>query len=278
MIACPGVRQSDIRGHYNLTTPFYRLLWGVHIHHGLWEGNESSRAAQQNLTETLIREARIERGARVLDVGCGMGGSSIHLAKALGCDVTGVTISPVQRWWATQRARWNRVGGRARFQCSDAEKLDMQVGSLDAVWCIECSEHLFDKPRFFERAASWLKPGGCIALCAWLAGDDLQSEAKVKDVFDVCEGFFCPSLGSTEDYCGWMRSAGLTMERVHDWTSRVDRTWELCRDRVQKTHMRWLARVIDANTVMFLDRFDTILRAYRTGAMKYGCFVARKPG
>lgn len=277
MIACPSVRQSDIRGHYNLTTPFYRLLWGVHIHHGLWEGNESSRAAQQNLTETLIREARIAHGSRVLDVGCGMGGSSIHLAKAMGCDVTGVTISPVQRWWATQRARWNRVGSRTQFHCTDAEKLEMPAGSLDAVWCIECSEHLFDKPRFFAKAASWLKPGGCIALCAWLAGDDLQSEAKVKDVYDVCEGFFCPSLGSTDDYCGWMRDAGLTVERVHDWTSRVDRTWELCRDRVQKTHMRWLAKAIDANTVMFLDRFDTILRAYRTGAMKYGCFVARTP-
>ena len=37
-----------------------------------------------------------------------------------------------------------------------------------------------------------------------------------------------------------------------------------------------LARVIDPNTVMFLDRFDTILQAYQTGAMKYGCFVARK--
>ncbi len=40
--------------------------------------------------------------------------------------------------------------------------------------------------------------------------------------------------------------------------------------------MPWLARMIDRNTVMFLDRFETILQAYRSGAMKYGCFIAER--
>ena len=61
MIACPTVRKQDIRSHYNLTTLFYRLLWGRHIHHGLWSGDESATVAQQQLTETLAREARIMR-------------------------------------------------------------------------------------------------------------------------------------------------------------------------------------------------------------------------
>ncbi len=41
MISCPSVEKRVIRTHYNLATPFYRLLWGRHIHHGLWEGSES---------------------------------------------------------------------------------------------------------------------------------------------------------------------------------------------------------------------------------------------
>lgn len=277
MLSCPTVRQADIRHHYDLTTPFYRLLWGVHIHHGLWEGNESSAAAQQNLTDTLIRKAGIREGERVLDVGCGMGGSSIYLAKALGCDVTGITISPVQRWWAARRSRWAGVSGRAAFVGADAEQIEFEPASFDTIWCIECSEHLFDKPRFFQRAAGWLRPGGKIALCAWLAGDEPYSDAAARDLHDVCEGFFCPSLGTSQDYISWMEQAGLKVEQFEDWTSRVDRTWEICRDRVQQTRVRWLARVIDRQSVMFLDRFETILRAYRTGAMKYGCFVAKKP-
>jgi hypothetical protein len=41
--------------------------------------------------------------------------------------------------------------------------------------------------------------------------------------------------------------------------------------------MPWLARRIDRNMSCFLDRFETILDAYRSGAMQYGCFVFRAP-
>jgi tocopherol O-methyltransferase len=53
MIVCPSVRKQDIRSHYNLTTLFYRLLWGRHIHHGLWSGDESASVAQQQLRTSL---------------------------------------------------------------------------------------------------------------------------------------------------------------------------------------------------------------------------------
>ena len=80
MIHSPAVSKSVIQGHYDLSTFFYWLFWGPHIHHGLWERNESSRVAQIQLTERLADYADIRRGQRLLDIGCGMGGSSIHLA------------------------------------------------------------------------------------------------------------------------------------------------------------------------------------------------------
>ena len=123
MIACSTVRKHDIRSHYNLTTLFYRLLWGRHIHHGLWTGEESASAAQQHLTETLAAEAEIQPGQRVLDVGCGMGSSSIHLAAKLNCEVTGVTISAVQRRWAQLAAIGHRVARTTKFLCADAEQI-----------------------------------------------------------------------------------------------------------------------------------------------------------
>jgi tocopherol O-methyltransferase len=284
MIACPTVQKQDIRSHYDLTTLFYRLLWGRHIHHGLWTEDELSakaavakpQVAQQRLTETLIAEARIQPGQAVLDVGCGMGSSSIYLAANLGCQVTGVTISPVQRHWARWCARWHRVARQTEFLCADAEHAEFKPASFDAVWSIECTEHLFDKAAFFKKAGQWLKPGGRVAICAWLAGSALNSQTA-EQVHHVCEGFLCPSLGTQEDYSDWMADAGLNLVRYHDWTSRVDRTWEICRDRVRRTRMHWLARLIDRNSVVFLERFDTILQAYRSGAMKYGCFIAERP-
>ncbi|HQU41197.1 MAG: hypothetical protein B7Z73_01470, partial [Planctomycetia bacterium 21-64-5] len=194
MIHCPAVRKDGIRWHYDLSTLFYRLLWGRHIHHGLWDGSESPAVAQQKLTETLASAAGIHGAERVLDVGCGMGGSSIFLAKRHHCRVSGVTLSPLQRIWASSAARLQGVARQTDFRCVDAEQAVILPGSFDVVWSIECTEHLFDKPKFFQRAAEWLRPGGRVAICAWLAGNPLDGEEQRKLVYDVCEGFFCPSL------------------------------------------------------------------------------------
>lgn len=277
MIACDTVEKRSIRGHYDLSTLFYRLLWGPHIHHGLWNGDESPRQAQVQLTETLADLAEIAGGERLLDVGCGMGGSSIHLAKRRGCRATGITVSRVQRLWAGASATLQGVGRQADFRIADAETVEFPEEFFDVVWSIECTEHFFDKPRFFQRAARWVKPGGRVAICAWLAGDPPLDASQEKKTYDVCEGFLCPSLGTMEDYRNWMTSAGLTVQSSLDWTSRVLRTWEICRDRVRSSGVRGLARLLDRETVRFIDRFETILDAYRSGAMKYGALVAVRP-
>lgn len=277
MISVPTVRQKSIQAHYDLSTLFYRLLWGPHLHHGLWQSDESSRVAQLHLTEKLTELAGIQRGERVLDVGCGMGGSTIHLAKVLGCHTQGVTLSPLQRKWASLSARWHGVSQTSHFRCLDIEQTDYDPQQFDVVWSIECTEHLFDKPQLLQKAARWLKPGGRVAICAWLAGENLEREEQIQQVKDVCRGFLCPSLGTASDYIAWMEAAGLQMSHVQDWTDRVSRTWEICRERVRRFRIRWIARAIDQESVLFLDHFDTILDAYRNGAMRYGCFVAQKP-
>lgn len=277
MIECPAVQKTVVQWHYDLSTVFYRLLWGPHIHHGLWDANESPQKAQVQLTEAMADLAKISDGDKLIDVGCGMGASSIHLARTRKCNATGITISPLQQGWATTSAAWHRVNSRVRFLQADAESFQLETGSVDVVWSIECTEHLFDKAAFFSNATEWLRPGGRMAICAWLAGEQLDSPALEQQVFDVCEGFFCPSLGTAEDYIGWMREAGLKIDRWHNWTNRVAQTWDICEQRVRRSGVRWLASLIDRDTVMFLDRFSTLRQAYDTGAMQYGCFVAEKP-
>lgn len=275
MIACSTVAKRDIQLHYDLATVFYRILWGRHIHHGLWEGTESPSQAQQNLVDTLARLANIAAGDRVVDVGCGMGGSSLYLAM-LGAHVTGITLSPVQRCWAAAAARWRGLADRATFRRADAESIELPAASFDVVWSVECTEHLFDKPLFFRRAADWVRPGGRLAICAWLAGDAPHSPTVVQKVHDVCEGFLCPSLGTEDEYRSWITAAGFRLEHVHDWTARVSDTWRICLQRVRRSRVRWLARLAHRGSVDFLDRFDVILDAYQSGAMKYGCFIARR--
>jgi tocopherol O-methyltransferase len=275
VIRCFSVQKHVIRTHYNISTPFYWLLWGSHIHHGFWEADESPREAQLKLTERLANLARISDGNRLVDIGCGMGASSIHLANTRGCHCLGVTISALQRHWASLAAWRHGVRNRVDFRCGDAEQIELPPHSVDVVWSIECTEHLFEKSAFFERAADWLKPGGRMAICAWLAGDT-ASDARRQLVHDVCEGFFCPSLGTANDYERWMENAGLNVEHSLDWTDRVSRTWEICARRVRRSRVRRVAQLFGRDSALFIDRFATILRAYESGAMKYGCFVARK--
>jgi tocopherol O-methyltransferase len=276
MIEFPTVEKSVIRNHYDITTLFYRLFWGPHIHHGYWEGNESSSRAQIQLTERLAQHAGIERGSTVYDIGCGMGGSSVWLAKQLECKVTGVTLSPVQRAYAASGAAVRMVRPQPKFLRADAEKLEMPTASTDVVWSIECTEHLFDKPAFFKKAASWLRPSGRFAICAWLTGELPMTPSQTEQARNVCKGMFCPSLGSQSDYVRWFEDSGLTIVQTGLWTRQVERTWEICLRRVERSGVRYLARVLGSNHVLFLDHFQSILDAYRSGAMEYGYFIAEK--
>ncbi len=168
--------------------------------------------------------------------------------------------------------------GIVPLQCTpiNAESIQFEPDSADIVWSIECTEHLFDKPAFFRKAATWLKPGGRFALCAWLAGESPLSDIHHQQAMSVCEGMFCPSLGSQSDYVAWFADAGLKVTNTQIWTKQVKQTWEICRRRVERTGARYLAKILGKNHVLFLDHFDAILSAYESGAMEYGCFIAEK--
>ena len=277
MISIEGVRKDSIRSHYQLGTLFYRLLWGPHIHHGLWNADESPYVAQCQLTDSLADLAGISQGDKIVDIGCGMGGSAIRLAKRRGCDVTGVTLSPVQKRWASVSSTFNRVSKQTRFLAEDAEKVCFDSESFDVVWSVECTEHLFNKPEFFRRAIDWLRPGGRIAICVWFEGEDTSMSGHREQCEEVCERFVCPSLATRADYCGWMTDHGMRITHDEVWTDRVTRTWEICKQRVERTGVRHLAKLIDREQVDFIDGFDALLNAYRSGAMQYGAIVAEKP-
>ncbi len=112
-------------GHfYDLGSPYYLRVWGEHIHDGYYAtGRESAEDAQIALVRTLAAEARIGPHDSVLDVGCGVGGSSIWLAQNRGAQTLGITISPAQARIATDLA--NRGRADCSFLLMDAEALSL---------------------------------------------------------------------------------------------------------------------------------------------------------
>ncbi|MGB3136807.1 MAG: methyltransferase domain-containing protein, partial [Nodosilinea sp.] len=141
------------------------FYWGEHIHLGHY-GTPPRRkgflAAKADFVHEMVRWGGLDRlpaGTIVLDVGCGIGGSSRILARDYGFAVTGVTISPNQ----VQRAQQlTPPGVSAKFQVDDAMALSFPNASFDVVWSVEAGPHMPDKAVFAYELLRVLKPGGVL--------------------------------------------------------------------------------------------------------------------
>jgi tocopherol O-methyltransferase len=264
--------------HYDALDRFYREIWGEHVHHGLWRtGGETPLAAVEALTALVAERLALEPGDAVCDVGCGYGGTSRLLADRWGCQVTGLTLSDKQIAYA------NSAHPRAnpRLIRQDWLTNDFADSSFDAVLSIESSEHMVDKQHFFAEVARTLKPGGRFATCVWLSSER-PSPAAINHLLEpICREGRLPSMGSETEYRAMIADAGLVLSGFEDITRFVWKTWWLCLVRAAKgvlTEKSYRTFLLDpANgDRLFAITLLRILIAYRTGAMRYGVFWARK--
>jgi len=263
------VTSAVVREHYDAFSLIYRTFWGDHIHHGLFErGDESAAEATVRLLESCVQQLDLHSGARVLDAGCGHGGTAVFLAQRLGCQVLGLTLSSKQAQLARENAQRAGVDRHTSFVEADVACFEFPVSSFDCVWTMESSEHFFDKPRYFHNAARTLRPGGKLLLAAW-TGSMRQPAVRA-----VAEAFLCPELWTAEEYVAQLDAAGLTVRHRQDLTGRVLHTWEICRDlaAVAAPVRKFLPRAVND----FADGIDVILDAYRTGDLAYTVVVAEK--
>lgn len=269
--------EDKIQVHYDNVSPYYRLFWGDHVHHGFWvRGDESQAQAQCQLVEKLAQTAGVARGSKVLDVGCGLGGSSRWLARHLDCEVVGITVSPYQVEMAAELSGRQQLDGHTCFKLHDANRLGFPDASFDAIWVIECSEHLRDKEMFIAQCARLLRPGGVLALCAWVAPNDAVTQEQARLLQHICEAMLCPGLARRIDYTDWMTQNGLTVFHSTDITRQVERTWQLCTAIAKLPATQFVLRSLDEQTRLFVEAFPAMLEAYRTGAMGYAMCCAKK--
>jgi len=267
---------ADVGGHYDELDETYRSIWGEHVHHGYWRtGRETPEEATEALVGLVAERLELSPGQKLVDIGCGYGATAALLAARHGVAVTGFTLSEAQ--WRIAAAR----AGALDFKCRDWLDNGLPDASFDRAYAIESSEHMVDKPRFFAEVARTLKPRGRFANCVWLSSEN-PSPAAINHLLEpICREGRLPSMGSESEYRAMMRQAGLEVIGFEDLTAKVWRTWFLCLTRAAKgivTDRSYRTFLLDPRNSdrSFAVTLLRILWAYRSGAMRYGLFAARK--
>lgn len=268
--------------------------WGEHIHLGYYNEEEMKKGykkknfiqAKYDFVDEMMKLGNIspstDSGAKVLDVGCGVGGTSRYLAKKLGpnASVTGITLSPNQVKRATELAQEQGVPN-AKFNVMNALAMEFEDNTFDIVWACESGEHMPDKEAYINEMMRVLKPGGKFVMATWCQRDDRQVPFDEKDKRDLrflYEEWTHPYFISIEKYAEII-DATKVMNQVTtaDWVKETIASWR---------HSIWVG-VYDPRGFIFKPNkylkclrdaycLERMHRAFDRGLMQYGMFAATK--
>jgi tocopherol O-methyltransferase len=263
--------KNKVIEHYDVVSPYYSSLWGQHLHHGYWiRGDESKEKAQIQLIEHLAQLACVKPGSDILDIGCGLGGSSLFLARNYNAATTGITNSAVQVQMAIQAAARERLN--AKFLLMDAHAMNFQK-QFDVLWSVESISHYEHREAFFASAAKLLKPGGLFAITDWFKKKNL-TRAETREFINPIEKGMFVELQVMDDYEQLLTSNGLQIQRREVLNKNCAKTWELCLEIIKDKDFWVLAAKHGSHFVSYLKAFRAMRAGFASGNFVYGLFVA----
>ncbi|MBK8311711.1 MAG: methyltransferase domain-containing protein [Chitinophagaceae bacterium] len=205
--------------YYKDTENAYKDSWDLNnslaIHYGYWDEKVNSfPESLLRMNEIMIETAEIKSTDKVLDAGCGVGGSSIFMATVLGCKVTGITLSERQVQQANENRSKKNVGGLVDFKAMDYSETDFPDASFDVVWGCESICYADDKEKFIKEAFRLLKPGGRLVVADGFVTDFTNNENPI--ISQWADGWQVNYLESPERFKNFMQAAGFTDINYHN--------------------------------------------------------------
>lgn len=281
--------KDGIAGFYDSSSGLWERVWGEHMHHGHYGPNgdikKDHMQAQVDMCDETLKWAGVDSGpppASVLDVGCGIGGSSRHIARKYGSEGVGITLSPVQADRANALSQAQGLGERLRFEVADALAMPFADDSFDLVWSMESGEHMPDKRQFVSELARVCKPGGRVIIVAWChrdleAGEAALSRREEKLLRRINRAYYLPRWCSVADYRSLAAEAGLVDVRADDWTKSVRRFWRaVIASSFRPSSLVGLLRS-GLSTIRGALVMPLMIRGQRRGTIKFGIITATKP-
>ena len=279
---------QDIREFYDASSGLWENIWGEHMHHGYYGRNGNYKLDRRQAQIELIEELLLWAGyneqnvpQNIIDVGCGIGGSTLHLAQKFGSTATGITLSPVQASRAKERAVEASLDSRVRFEVANALEMPFADHSFDLLWSLESGEHMPDKAKFLQECYRVLKPGGKMILATWchretdsLAGELTESEvAHLKEIYRV---YCLPYVISLSEYRAIATECGFKNLTSDDWSIAVEPFWNVVIDSVIAPQA--IVGLFQAGwqTIQGALSLNLMSRGYARGLIRFGLICASK--
>lgn len=268
----------SIAEFWDKTSKGWQTVWGPHIHHGYFENKqETPLEAQEKLIEKLVVLLKMSPEDEILDVGCGMGGSSLYLATKYHARVTGVTLSQKQVDIATQLAENGQIRN-VSFKVEDALSLaSFPNNRFDIVWSLESCEQFYDKELFIKQAFRVLRPGCKLMLATWCSDADEYEGLQAKEYQKLCNSLQLPYMPTIDRYVEMLRRQGFTINQTWDWSANVKGTWEAGLASLRAYSLLHLFKMSGWRGLRFKEQAKLMQEAFNQHRVKYGVFLASKP-
>jgi cyclopropane fatty-acyl-phospholipid synthase-like methyltransferase len=249
MAATSDEHRERIVAYYAETTEkSYLQSWAkgsFGFHFGLADEHTASLAESILRTNAFLADrANVTADSALLDAGCGVGGSSLWLAKERGARVTGITISPVQVDIGRRLAEEQGVDHLVRFECMDMCATTFDEAAFDVVWQLESLCHVEELEAYLKHVMFLLRDGGrfaCIDLCRGARADEKREEI-------VCGGWcMVRPMRTIEEIASVMRRVGFTAVETSDLTHDARKSIEALKAMAHNTRpileaeRKWLA-------------------------------------
>jgi phosphoethanolamine N-methyltransferase len=262
--AAPAARPKfDNHGQYSRTGILrYEMIFGADY------VSTGGAATTDELCSRL--GAALKPGARVLDVGSGIGGAAFHLAKTYGAKVTGVDLAEEMVAIALDRVRERGVGDSVSFLLGDVLEASFPE-PFDIIWSRDALMHIPDKPRLFSRLNSLMAKGGRLVITDYARGPAPGSPEFEKYIETT--GYH---VVEPREYGRLLEQAGFVDVQVDDATERFIAILESEAGRLVSQRSEFLASFSAEDLKYLVDRWAMKVRFCKAGDMKWGIYLASK--
>lgn len=272
--------------YYRDTENAYKDSWDLQnslaIHYGYWDGKvKSFPQSLLRMNEVMMEAAAIKQSDKVLDAGCGVGGSSIFLASTTGCKVTGITLSERQEMQATENAKQKGVEKLVDFKVMDYCATDFPDTSFDVVWGCESICYADNKHEFVLEAYRLLKPGGRLVVAdGFVTMSEYNDRPVIRKWLD---GWQVKSLQSPSRFNNLLSLEGFINVEYRDISKYVTHSSRrLLRYYFLAKLYLWWKTISFSNKSTVMQRKNIIACWHQYWGLKlhywqYGIFVCQKP-